>query len=74
MLELIQQSVYISGTTTTRVIARKNYNNTMLIVSITNIMTSLLVIESNKLNDIVVLDDVINNFYESSIYKIAVFN
>lgn len=46
----------------------------MLIVSITKIMTCLLTIESNKLNDIVVLDDVINDSYESSIYKIVVFN
>lgn len=53
---------------TGRVLAGKNYNTPMLIASITKIMTCLLAIESNKLNDVVVVDDVVLDSYGSGIY------
>ena len=53
---------------TGRVIKGKNYNNPMLIASITKIMTCLLAIESGKLDDVVVVDDVIKESYGSGIY------
>lgn len=53
---------------TGRVLKGKNYNTPMLIASITKIMTCLLAIESNKLDDIVIVDDVINDSYGSGIY------
>lgn len=53
---------------TGRVLRGKNYNTPMLIASITKIMTCLLAIESNKLDDIVIIDDVINDSYGSGIY------
>lgn len=54
--------------TTGRVLLGKNYNTPMLIASITKIMTCLLAIESNKLDDVVIVDEVINNSYGSGIY------
>ena len=45
--------------TTGRVLAGKNYNTPMLIASITKIMTCLLAIESKKLDDVIIVDDVI---------------
>ena len=46
----------------------KNYNNKALIASITKIMTCLLAIESKKLDDTVVVDDIITKSYGSGIY------
>lgn len=54
--------------TTGRVIKGKNYHKPMLIASITKIMTCLLAIESKKLDDVVVVDEVINESYGSGIY------
>lgn len=54
--------------TTGRVLAGKNYNTPMLIASITKIMTCLLAIESEKLEDTVVVDEVIKESYGSGIY------
>ena len=54
--------------TTGRVIKGKNYNTPMLIASITKIMTCLLAVESGKLDEIVVVDDVILDSYGSGIY------
>ena len=54
--------------TTGRVLAGKNYNTPMLIASITKIMTCLLAIESDKLDDVVVVDEVVLESYGSGIY------
>ena len=54
--------------TTGRVLSGKNYNTPMLIASITKIMTCLLAIESNKLEETVVVDETINEAYGSGIY------
>lgn len=54
--------------TTGRVLSGKNYNTPMLIASITKIMTCTLAIESNKLDDIVTVDDIIKESYGSGIY------
>lgn len=54
--------------TTGRVIKGKNYHTPMLIASITKIMTCLLAVESKKLDEIVVVDEVINESYGSGIY------
>ena len=61
-------SYVLMDMTTGRVLEGKNYNNPYLIASITKIMTCLLAIESNKLDDIVVVDDVIHDSYGSGIY------
>lgn len=53
---------------TGRVIKGKNYNTPMLIASITKIMTCLLAVESDKLDDTVVVDEIINESYGSGIY------
>ena len=53
---------------TGRVLKGKNYNTPMLIASITKIMTCLLAIESEKLDDVVLVDDVIKDSYGSGIY------
>ena len=53
---------------TGRILAGKNYNETRLIASITKIMTCLLAIESNKLEDKVIVDDTILKSYGSGIY------
>lgn len=54
--------------TTGRVLKGSNYNTPMLIASITKIMTCLLAIESDKLDDVIIVDDVINESYGSGIY------
>lgn len=54
--------------TTGRVLAGKNYHTPMLIASITKIMTCLLAIESKKLDDVVVVDDIVKESYGSGIY------
>ena len=53
---------------TKRVLAGKNYHTPLLIASITKIMTCILAIESNKLNDTVKVTDIINKSYGSGIY------
>lgn len=53
---------------TGRVLKGKNYNTPMLIASITKIMTCLLAIESKKLDNTVVVDEVVNDSYGSGIY------
>ena len=53
---------------TGRVLKGKNYNTPMLIASITKIMTCLLAIETKKLDDIVIVDDIVNESYGSGIY------
>lgn len=54
--------------TTGRVIKGKNYNTPMLIASITKIMTCLLAIESNKIDDVIKVDDTILDSYGSGVY------
>lgn len=61
-------SYVLMDMTTGRVLSGKNYNTPYLIASITKIMTSLLAIESNKLDDVVIVDDIINESYGSGIY------
>lgn len=53
---------------TGRVIESKNKDTPMLIASITKIMTCLLAIESKKLEDEIIVDDVIKDSYGSGIY------
>ena len=54
--------------TTGRVIEGKNYNTPMLIASITKIMTAVIAIESNKLDDIITVDETVLKSYGSGIY------
>ncbi len=54
--------------TTGRVLAGKNYHTPMLIASITKIMTCLLAVESDKLEEKVVVDEIIKEAYGSGIY------
>lgn len=54
--------------TTGRILEGKNYNDPKLIASITKIMTSLIAIESGKLDQEVVVDDTILKSYGSGIY------
>ena len=54
--------------TTGKVLQGKNYHNPMLIASITKIMTCLLAVESEKLDEEVIVDDVIKQSYGSGIY------
>lgn len=61
-------SYVLMDMTTGRVLAGKNYNTPYLIASISKIMTCLLAIESDKLDEIVVIDDVIKDSYGSGIY------
>lgn len=53
---------------TGRVLEGKNIHNPKLIASITKIMSCILAIESNKVNDIVTVDDTISSSYGSGIY------
>ena len=53
---------------TGRILAGKNYNTRALIASITKIMTCIITIESNKLDDTVKVTDIINKSYGSGIY------
>jgi len=61
-------SYILMDMTTGRVIEGKNYNTPYLIASITKIMTCLLAVESGKLDDVVIVDDVIGKSYGSGIY------
>lgn len=61
-------SYVLMDMTTGRVISGKNYNTPMLIASITKIMTCLLAVESEKLDEMVTVDEVINDSYGSGIY------
>lgn len=61
-------SYILMDETTGRVIASKDMNSKRLIASITKIMTSVLAIESNKLDDVVVVDESILKTYGSGIY------
>lgn len=51
-----------------RVIQGKNIHDSRLIASITKIMTCLIAIESNQLDNIVIVDDSIAKSYGSGIY------
>ena len=51
-----------------RILEGKDYNNPRLIASITKIMTCVLAIESNRLDEIVVIDESILKAYGSGIY------
>ena len=51
-----------------RILEGKNYNNPKLIASITKIMTCILAIESNKLDELVIVDESILKAYGSGIY------
>ncbi len=54
--------------TTNRVLLSKNMNSPRLIASITKIMTCILAIESNRLDEVVVVDESILKSYGSGIY------
>lgn len=62
------QQYILMDATTGRVLAGKNYHTPMLIASITKIMTCLLAVESSKLDEVVVVDEVIQDAYGSGIY------
>lgn len=53
---------------TGRILVGKNYNEKALIASITKIMTCVIAIESGKLDETVVVDEIINESYGSGIY------
>lgn len=53
---------------TGRILEGKDYNNSKLIASITKIMTSLIAIESNRLDETVIVDESILKSYGSGIY------
>ena len=53
---------------TGRVLLSKNMNNKSLIASITKIMTAVLAIESNKLDEIITVDESVLKAYGSGIY------
>lgn len=61
-------SYVLMDMTTGRVLSGKNYNTPYLIASITKIMTCLLAVESGKLDEVVVVDDVIKESYGSGVY------
>ena len=61
-------SYVLMDQTTGRVLEGKNYNTPYLIASITKIMTCLVAIESGRLDDVVVVDEVIKDSYGSGIY------
>lgn len=65
--ETAHSYVLMDGTTG-RILEGKNYNTPYLIASITKIMTCLLAIESGKLDEVVVVDDIVNEAYGSGIY------
>lgn len=51
-----------------RVLKGKDYNSPVLIASITKIMSCLLAVESKKLDEVVVVSDIIKKSYGSGIY------
>lgn len=51
-----------------RILYSKNIHSVRSIASISKIMTAILAIESNKLNDTVIVDETINSSYGSGIY------
>ena len=53
---------------TGRILTGKNYNNPMLIASITKIMTAIIAIESNRLDEVVTVDESVLKSYGSGIY------
>ena len=61
-------SYVLMDMTTGRVLKSKNMNSSKLIASITKIMTCLLAVESGKLDDYVMVDDVIEEAYGPGIY------
>ena len=61
-------SYILMDETTGRVLSEKNMNSRKLIASITKIMTSVIAIESGKVDDIVIVDDSILSAYGSGIY------
>lgn len=61
-------SYVLMDATTGRVLDGKNENTPMLIASITKIMTAILAIESNRLDEVVMIDETILKAYGSCIY------
>jgi len=67
-IEISASSYVLMDMNTNRVLLGKNINERKLIASITKIMTSLIAIESNRLDETVVVDDSILKSYGSGIY------
>jgi len=61
-------SYILMDQTTGRVLLSKDMNSKRLIASITKIMTSIIAIESEKVNDVVLVDESILKAYGSGIY------
>lgn len=61
-------SYILMDETTGRILLGKNYDTPMLIASITKIMTATLAIESGKLDETVIVDEIIKESYGSGIY------
>ncbi len=61
-------SYVLMDETTSRVLASKDMNSSRLIASITKIMTSVLAIESGKVEDVVTVDESVLSAYGSGIY------
>lgn len=61
-------SYILMDETTGRVFASKDMNSRRFIASITKIMTSVIAIESGKIDDVVIVDESILKAYGSGIY------
>lgn len=61
-------SSIVMDTDNNRIIYGNNINKVRSIASITKIMTAIIAIESNKLNDVIIIGDEINKAYGSGIY------
>ena len=62
------RSVIVMDTDTNQIIYQNNANEVRSVASISKIMTCILAIESNKLDDIVLIGEEINKAYGSGIY------
>ncbi|MDD2489725.1 MAG: D-alanyl-D-alanine carboxypeptidase [Bacilli bacterium] len=67
-LTVSSEAVILMDQDSSRVIYAKNENKQMLIASITKIMTAVLAIESNRLDEKVIVDENILKAYGSNIY------
>lgn len=67
-ISVSSECIVVMDTTTNKVLYSQNADKQRLIASITKIMTAIIAIESNKLDDIVVVDEIINSAIGSNIY------
>ena len=67
-IETSARSAILMDTDTNRILYEKNIHEVRSVASISKIMTSVVAIESNKLDDKVIVGDEINDAYGSGIY------